>query len=117
MEKDEDAWNRVCQLSNTITDAELLQLSHEELMHRLYHEEDVRVFEPEPVCFRCSCSRERVANMFITLGYDEVKDMLREQGKLEVACEFCYHKYEFDEVDVEQLFASDTPRPPDTQLH
>ncbi len=117
LEKDEDAWNRIWQLSNTITEDELLQLSHEELMHRLYHEEDVRVFEPEPVCFRCSCSRDRVANMFMTLGYEEVKDMLREQGKLEVACEFCYHKYEFDEVDIEQLFASDTPRPPDVHLH
>ena len=116
-EKDEDAWNRIHQLSNTISDLELLSLSHEELIHRLYHEEDVRVFDAEPVCFRCSCSRERVANMFTTLGYDEVKDMLKEQGTLEVACEFCYHKYEFDEVDVEQLFASETPRPPDTHLH
>lgn len=117
VEKDEDAWNRVHQLSNTISEQELLSLSHEELIHRLYHEEDVRVFDADPVCFRCSCSRERVANMFTTLGYDEVKDMLKEQGVLEVACEFCYHKYEFDEVDVEQLFASETPRPPDTHLH
>lgn len=117
VEKDEDAWNRVHQLSNTISDSELLSLSHDELIHRLYHEEDVRVFDAEPVCFRCSCSRERVANMFTTLGYDEVKDMLKEQGILEVACEFCHHKYEFDEVDVEQLFATNTPRPPDTHLH
>lgn len=117
LEKDEDAWNRVCQLSATVSEQELLHLAHEELLHRLYHEEDVRVFEAEPVCFRCSCSRDRVASMFMTLGYDEVKDMLREQGRLEVACEFCNHKYEFDEVDVEQLFASDTPRPPDTHLH
>ncbi|MFO7602855.1 MAG: Hsp33 family molecular chaperone HslO [Gammaproteobacteria bacterium] len=117
MEKDEDAWNRVCQLSSTVTAPELLQLSHAELLHRLYHEEDVRVFDAEPVCFRCSCSRERVANMFLTLGYAEVMDMLKEQGKLEVACEFCYHKYEFDQIDVEQLFASDTPRAPDTHLH
>jgi len=116
-EKDEDAWNRIHQLSNTISDSELLSLSHEALIHRLYHEEDVRVFDAEPVCFRCSCSRERVANMFTTLGYDEVKEMLKEQGRLEVACEFCYHKYEFDEVDVEQLFASETPRPPDSHLH
>jgi molecular chaperone Hsp33 len=117
MEKDNDAWNRVCQLSNTISEAELLELSHQELIHRLYHEEDVRVFETEPVCFRCSCSRERVSSMLVTLGYDEVKDMLQEKGILEVACEFCYHKYQFDEVDVEQLFASSIPQPPDTHLH
>lgn len=116
-EEDNDAWNRIYQLSNTISEAELLELSHQELIHRLYHEEDVRVFETEPVCFRCSCSRERVGNMLVTLGYDEVRDMLQEKGILEVACEFCYHKYQFDEVDVEQLFASSIPRPPDNHLH
>lgn len=105
-------WERVFHLSATIKSEEMLHLPHGEIIHRLYHEEDVRVFEDEPVCFRCSCSRERVANMLRTLGYDEVHAILLEQGSIRVACEFCNQKYPFDSVDAEQLFAADIP--PDT---
>ena len=104
---DIDGWNRIQQLSSTIKDEELLELSAEEIIHRLYHEEDVRMFEPEPVSFRCSCSHERVANMLRTLGAKEVHDIIKEQSKIEVACEFCNHNYSFDAVDAEQLFAAD----------
>jgi len=102
-------WERVFHLSATIKSEELLHLSHREIIHRLYHEEDVRVFEEEPICFRCSCSRDRVANMLRSLGYDEVHDIVQEQGSIRVACEFCNQKYEFDSVDAEQLFAADVP--------
>lgn len=102
-------WERVFHLSATIKSEEMLHLPHQEVIHRLYHEEDVRVFEEEPICFRCSCSRERVANMLRTLGYDEVRDILQGQDSVRVACEFCNQKYEFDSVDAEQLFAADVP--------
>jgi molecular chaperone Hsp33 len=102
-----DAWNRIEKLSATIQPAELLGLSAREIIHRLYHEEDVRVFETEPVCFRCTCSRERVANMLRTLGSEEVRSIIHDEGSVRVACEFCNHKYEFDAVDSEQLFATD----------
>lgn len=102
-------WERVFHLSATIKSEEILRLTHREIIHRLYHEEDVRVFDDEPIYFRCSCSRERVANMLRTLGYPEVQDILREQGGIRVACEFCNQKYEFDRVDAEQLFASEAP--------
>lgn len=104
-----DLWERVFHLSATIKAEEMLRLPQVEIIHRLYHEEDVRVFEQEPICFRCSCSRERVANMLRTLGYAEVRDILREQGDIRVACEFCNQKYEFDSVDAEQLFATELP--------
>ncbi|GMR16580.1 MAG: Hsp33 family molecular chaperone HslO [Gammaproteobacteria bacterium] len=104
---DLDGWNRIQQLSSTIKEEELLQLSAEEIIHRLYHEEDVRMFEAEHVSFHCGCSRERVANMLLSLGVDEVKSMIEELNNIEVACEFCNHKYSFDAVDTEQLFASD----------
>lgn len=103
---DIDGWNRIQQLSSTIKDEELLELSAEEIIHRLYHEEDVRMFEPELISFRCSCSRERVANMLRSLGAEEVQNIIKEQSKIEVACEFCNHNYSFDAVDAEQLFAS-----------
>ncbi len=114
---DDDAWNRICHLSGTITGRELLDLPARNIIHRLYHEEDVRVFEPEPVCFRCGCSRERVANMLRTLGHAEVRSILADEGSVRVTCEFCNHKYEFDAVDSEQLFAADYLRaaPPTRQ--
>jgi molecular chaperone Hsp33 len=104
---DQDAWNRIQHLSSTISDDELLNISDAEIIHRLYHEEDVRIFEKEPVSFRCTCSRERVSNMLRSLGSKEVISILEEQRIIEVACEFCNQKYEFDSVDAEQIFASD----------
>ena len=113
---DLDGWNRIQQLSATIKDEELLELSAEEIIHRLYHEEDVRMFEAETVSFRCRCSHERVANMLLSLGEEEVKNMIEELTKIEVACEFCNHNYSFDAVDAEQLFASNvTHQPPQTK--
>lgn len=103
---DVDGWNRILQLSSTIKDEELLELSAEEIIHRLYHEEDIRMFDAETISFLCRCSRDRVAKMLLSLGEAEVKSMLEELEKIEVACEFCNHNYSFDAVDTEQLFSS-----------
>jgi molecular chaperone Hsp33 len=108
---DIDAWNRIQQLSATISDSELLELSADEIIHRLYHEEDVRLFDAEPVSFRCSCSRDRVGNMLKSLGPDEVHTILKEEETIEVVCEFCLQKYVYDIVDAEQIFAADIPHP------
>lgn len=104
---DVDAWNRIQQLSATIKDEELLELDAKEIIHRLYHEEDIRLFDGEAISFHCNCSRERVANMLLSLGIDEVKSMIEDLTNINVACEFCNHNYSFDAVDAEQLFASD----------
>jgi molecular chaperone Hsp33 len=115
-EEDAESWNRINHLASTITDAELLELPPRTLLHRLFHEEDVRLFDAETVQFYCSCSRERVANMLRTLGRAELEDILEEQGKVEVACEFCKQGYSFDVVDVEQLLVTDTQlQPPKTR--
>ena len=114
---DKDAWDRIHQLSATIKDEELLGLEAEEIIHRLYHEEDVRIFDKEPLKFHCPCSRERVATMLKSLGKDEVESILEEQGSINVACEFCNHKYDFDAVDAEQLFSSEILSPPSDTQH
>lgn len=111
-EEDAESWNRILHLASTITDEELLQLSPHDMLRRLFHEEQVRLFDPEGVYFHCSCSRERVANMLRTLGREELEDILQEQGKVDVACEFCKQDYRFDAVDVEQLLVTDTPLDP-----
>jgi len=105
---DPDAWNRASHLASTIKEEELLELSTEELLHRLYHEEDIRLYDASPVVFRCDCSRERVANNLRNLGEEEVRDILEEQGSISVNCGFCQQHYNFDVVDAMQLF-TDTP--------
>ncbi|WP_455235252.1 Hsp33 family molecular chaperone HslO [Thiogranum longum] len=113
---DDDAWKRDVFLGETVTEAELLQLPVRELLYRLFHEEDVRLFDPEPVSFRCSCSRERIETMLRGLGYDEVQEIIKEQGSVGVNCEFCGQSYSFDAVDVEAMFAAASqPEVPDTR--
>ncbi len=106
-EQDEDMWQRVTLLTDTLRSEELLGLPALELIRRLYREEDVRLFDTQQVAFRCSCSRDRVARMLKMLGWDEVQSVLAEQGMVEVRCEFCNHQYLFDKVDAEQVFAAE----------
>jgi len=113
---DPDAWNRCNHLFDTLGAAELQQWPAETLLRRLFAEENVRLFEPAPVSFRCRCSREGVAAMLRQLGSEELHDILREQGKVSVTCEFCGRDYRFDAVDVGQLLADDAP-PPSSATH
>ncbi len=105
---DED-WQRIGMFADTLDSDELLNLPVETLLHRLFHEESVRLYDPEPVAFRCSCSRERISQTLAGLGRDELEEALREQGRLNVGCEFCGRQYEFDKVDVEALLSEQAP--------
>ncbi|MER2530428.1 MAG: Hsp33 family molecular chaperone HslO, partial [Candidatus Competibacter sp.] len=102
---DTDAWNRLETLTATLKSAELLELDAPTLVRRLFHEEDVRLFEPDTFCYRCTCSRERTATMLHTLSEDELRQILDEQGAIHVDCEFCGHRYAFDSIDIAGLFA------------
>lgn len=116
-EADPDAWPRAVELAQTVTTTELLQLDSTRLLHRLYHQETVRVFEPGVMSFRCSCTRERVVNMLRMLGPDEVHSILEERPEIEVHCEFCNRRYAFDRVDAEQLFAAQHVSAPGRTQH
>jgi len=102
---DPDAWQRAGHLTSTLGQRELLELPGREILRRLFNQEELRVFEPEPVSFRCSCSRDRVARVLIALGPKELRSVLRAKRFVSVRCDFCNHRYAFDPVDVEQLFA------------
>jgi molecular chaperone Hsp33 len=114
---DEENWARAAHLAATLTREELLALPVREILRRLYHEEDLRVFAPRRVRFECSCTRERVAAMLRMLGYDEVKSILRERGTVDVNCEFCNRKYQFDSIDAEQVFAAEHATPAGATRH
>ena len=100
----EDAWRRVQLIGETLTALEMRTLRDAEILHRLFNEDDVRLFEPAPVFFRCRCSRERVGSMLQSLGEAESRSVLAERGEVEVHCDFCNRAYVFDAVDIEQLF-------------
>ncbi|QAU22761.1 Hsp33 family molecular chaperone HslO [Dyella sp. M7H15-1] len=104
--QDEDAWLRIEHLTATLGSEELLATPPEELLYRLYHEETVRLFQPRPLAFGCSCSRERVESMLRSLGREEIEATLEAQhGIIEVTCEFCARSYTFDRVDAQHLLS------------
>jgi molecular chaperone Hsp33 len=100
----DDAWRRVQLIGDTLTSAELRTLTDAQILHRLFNEDDLRLFEPSPVYFRCRCSRERVSGMLQGLGEAETRSVLEERGAVEVRCDFCNRAYTFDAVDVARLF-------------
>ncbi len=103
--QDDDAWERAVLIADTLKPEELLTLPAGELVHLLYHEEDIRLFDAQAVVFRCTCSRENVAQMLRMLGREEVDSILAERGDIEVHCEFCNQRYVFDRVDADAVFA------------
>ena len=116
-DNDPDVWNRAVHLAGTVTAGELLKLPAVEILKRLYHEEDVRLYRGQPLSFHCGCSRTRVGDMLRALGRGELEEILSEQPVVSVDCEFCGTTYAFDPVDVE-LLLKDSPAPIlDTRQH
>lgn len=100
---DEDGWTRAVALFDTLQEAELMRTPAAELIHRLFHEDGARLLDSKPLRFACSCSRERVESMLVSLGVDEARAALRE-GEAQVHCEFCGQTYRFDAPQIEALF-------------
>lgn len=116
-ETDLDAWTRTNLLADTVQSHELLALTNEDLLGRLFDEEDVRIYQPYNVRFLCSCSRDSVSNMLRMLGEEEIKSIIEERGELEVHCDFCNQHYRFDKVDSEQLFVAEITAPGTKSRH
>nr|WP_266097341.1 Hsp33 family molecular chaperone HslO [Thiothrix litoralis] len=102
-------WQRTSVLLDTLTREELVHLEPEEVLYRLFHEEDVRLFDAKDISFHCGCSRERVETMLRSLGQAEAETILEEQGKIEIICEFCNANYTLDAVDTSLLFKPAMP--------
>ncbi|WP_235041811.1 Hsp33 family molecular chaperone HslO [Vreelandella profundi] len=113
--QDVDAWSRSVQLADTIKTEELLGLEQREVLYRLYHEETVRVFDPKALRFGCTCSRERMTSALYSLGQEELRDILQEQGVIDTQCHFCHTKYHYTAADIETLL--DDPEAPSPIIH
>ncbi len=110
---DPDLWNRVGHLTATLTRQELLELPGREILRRLFHDEELRLFESVPVRFACRCSRERVAGVLRMVGPQEVQEALAEKGELTVTCEFCGQAYTFTREEAQRALADASGRTPE----
>ncbi|MGM0516013.1 MAG: Hsp33 family molecular chaperone HslO [Pseudomonadota bacterium] len=100
--------------------AEMLAISAPELLHRLFHQENLRIHDVARVWFSCGCSREAVGSMLASLGREELETSLEHgdtPGSLEIRCDFCGSLYRFDRVDVEQLLSGEGVEPPASTRH
>jgi len=111
-------WQHLTTLADTLKAEEMFGLDNQTVLHRLYHEEPVRLFEPQPLEFRCSCSRERSLNALASLGSQDAEDLLRENsGEVVIDCQFCNQRYAFDAADIAQLFAGGGSQQPSSTRH
>ena len=67
---------------------------------------ELEVLEESPVEYRCYCSRERVTRALISLGREELRALIDEQGEAELTCQFCDQVYHYKREELEELLAS-----------
>jgi molecular chaperone Hsp33 len=110
----ESAWMNADHAFTELTRDEIIADDIESRLVRMFGADEVRVFGGHEVTFECRCSRERVASVLRSLGAEEVRSVIAEQGTCTVTCEFCQKPYKFDAIDVEQLFTDAAPRGSDS---
>ncbi|MDC1312060.1 Hsp33 family molecular chaperone HslO [Burkholderiales bacterium] len=98
-------WNRIITLASTISEQELLALDFDTILQRLFHEETIRVFKENSVKFMCSCSEKRTDGMLESLGEQEIRSILKEQGNVNITCEFCGKNYIYSLSGVDRIFS------------
>ena len=91
----ERIWEHLTALTDTLTAREQLTLDHKACLYRLFHGERVRLYDPTPLRFACSCSRERIGGSIIALGPEAVHELLASSPQLETQCQFCHRTYDF----------------------
>ncbi|WP_213713927.1 Hsp33 family molecular chaperone HslO [Cedecea lapagei] len=110
-----DDFNHLATLTETIKAEELLTLPANDVLWRLYHEEEVTLYDPQDVEFKCTCSRERCADALRTLPDEEVDSILAEDGEIDMNCDYCGSRYVFDSMDITAI--RNNASPADPQVH
>lgn len=96
-------FDHLTQLTATVKAEELFGLPANDVLYRLYHQENVTLYEPQPVVFKCHCSRERCADALMTLPADEVSDILAQDGQIDMHCDYCGSHYLFNAQDIDNI--------------
>ena len=111
-ERDADGWARIEALAGTVKPEELLDLTNESLLTRLFNQETVRLFDAQPVTHHVPENREKIGIMLLSLGRDEVYGALKERGAIIIRDDLSNHEYRFDKADIDELFLSTPETPP-----
>lgn len=115
---DDENWNHLKTLFETLGEDELAQTDGLTILRRLFHQEELRVFEPRELTLACHCSHASISAMLLALGEEELAPVLKEFGKVEVTCEFCGRSHAYDTAQMRELFAADhAARDPATPLN
>jgi len=101
-------FEHLCQLTNTIKPEEIFSLAAEDLLYRLYHQEEVRLFEPQAVTYKCSCSEEKCLSAISQIAPSELESILEEQGNVSMTCDYCITTYKFERPQLEQFINNKT---------
>lgn len=101
---DED-WTYLSTLARTVQGKELLGWDNQTLLKKLFHEEDILLYEPKLVQFFCPCSIDKMKDAVRLLGEAEAMDILKSNRFVEVSCDYCHQQFDFNMDDVKALFA------------
>ncbi|KZY49491.1 Hsp33 family molecular chaperone HslO [Sulfitobacter sp. KE29] len=95
-------WNRVNILLGTVEDLELIgpSVPPTDLLLRLFHEEQPRVYDPQPVRFGCTCSEDRVRQSLSIYSARDIEKMTTDEGRVTADCQFCGAHYDLDPATV-----------------
>ncbi|UUO25700.1 Hsp33 family molecular chaperone HslO [Colwellia sp. M166] len=96
-------FEHLCQLTNTIKSDEIFSVDSQELLYRLYHQEEVRLFEPQAISYKCSCSEEKCLNAISQIEPSELDNIIVEQGSVSMTCDYCLTTYQFMRPQLEQF--------------
>ena len=105
-DKRQDLWQTAQHLGATLKQNELFELSHTEVLTRLFHELSCRVFEPKAMKFECGCTFERSANALVSLGEKDAFALLEEVKTIKTQCHFCGQEYAFGTKELEDIFSA-----------
>lgn len=114
----QDDFNHLATLTETVKAEELIELPANDVLWRLYHQEEATVYDPQPVIFKCTCSRERCGEVLKTLPQTEVDEIIEEDGEIDMHCDYCGTHYVYDAVDIAAIRnASVSSNGSDDRLH
>ncbi|RUO42981.1 Hsp33 family molecular chaperone HslO [Aliidiomarina taiwanensis] len=108
-EKQQESFEHFTTLASTLTQEEIFTLPVEDILHRLFHEDDIRLYPEQEVAFYCGCSRERTANALRSVERSELREILETEGRLVLSCDYCLTEYSYDAIDVEALDSPEAP--------
>ncbi len=103
-DQENEDFMRLCMLTDTLTPEEATLLPAQDILHRLYHEEDVEVFAPTDVSFSCTCSRDKCVSALRGMDKQELLQIVAEEQTVKMNCQYCHQEYAFDAIDIEAMF-------------